>query len=220
MRHRILCSLLLFSIAPWSKATPLKHILFGGQLTEKTYLGAFLYKSSVASQANDSIFANALQEFTQQVIASTRINFSKAEKSKDKNKLEKTAEKSLKRESLVSGFVDALTLLYDTVSDMLLYPAFSFLFLIMTVVLIFLVVQLVVKIRKDKTTPARNLLFLLALHLLIYADLFMVMYDKRKVLFLFMTFQKDLALVIAAALIGFLLGRSVSRNAFEDRNMP
>lgn len=121
---------------------------------------------------------------------------------------------------MISGFVDALTLLYDTVSDMLLYPAFSFLFLIMTIILVFLVAQLAIKVRKDETTPARNLLFLLALHLLIYADLFMVMYDKRKVLVLFMTFQKDLALVIAAALIGFLLGKSVSKKAFEDRNMP
>lgn len=219
MRYRILCCLLLLSIAPWSKATPLEEPLSWKQFTKAAYPGAYSYKSPIVTQLSRSTIS-ALQKLAQQASQLAMIDFSKAEEGDKKNRLEKIVEKDLKRDGLVSGFVDALTLLYDTVSDMLLYPAFSFLFFIMTLILIFLVVQLVIKVRKDETTPARNLTFLLALHLLVYADLFMVMYDKRKVLVLFMTFQKDLILVIAAALIGFLLGRSVSRKAFEDRNMP
>lgn len=73
----------------------------------------------------------------------------------------------------------------------------------MTAILIFLVIRLVVKIRSDETAAVRSLTFYLPCYLLVYADLFLVMYEKRKILCLFLEFQKDIVLVILAALIGF-----------------
>lgn len=77
---------------------------------------------------------------------------------------------------------------------------------------------------KPTTSAMINLTLYLPLYLLVYAELFMVMYEKRKILFLFLELQRDIVLVIVAALIGFVtggwVGKSISKRVFEEEHVP
>ena len=216
MRRGVLHCLLLWSITPWSNASTLEEKLSWGHLSEITPVWGSLPPNTLVAQESGLSLGKVFLTRAQQV---TKGEFNKLQKTSD-NRLKKILEEDLKGDGLIRGFIDALALLYETISDMLLYPAFSFLFFIMTAILIILIFRLIIKFRRDEPVAVRNLIFLLMLHLLVYADLFLVMYEKRRVLFLFMGFQKDILLVIIAAGLGFWLGRSISRRAFEERNLP
>ena len=143
-----------------------------------------------------------------------------AKKAMDDNELEKQLEKDIRKEGLMIGLVGALTLLYDTISDTLLYPFFSFLFVAMTIALVILVVRLATKYRKDSFVGARRMLFVTAIFLLIYIDLFLVIYEQRKIVFLFLELKKDILLIAVAAMLGFFRGRFASRRDFEEKVVP
>jgi hypothetical protein len=188
----------------------------------KTLFFIFFFVSTAAlsqgqtqeEKANPPLYAHSGQGTQEQPLKN------KSKKIGEGNNLEKILNKDAKREGLVLGFVSALALLYDAISDTLLYPIFSFLFFAMTAGLILLVALLAIKIRKDQSWAVRTLSFFLPLYLLIYIDLFLVMYEKNKVLFLFLEFEKDIALVVLAAGIGFFAGKSLSKSVFEEKDVP
>ena len=219
----VLCCFLLLSITTWSKAyTPGGQSSWGHlpKITQARVSQPQFIAIVEQDRGSITTFERAAKKCAKQALKPAKGDLSKAQKVSDDNKLEKTIEEDMQREGLIIGLIGALILLYDTISDTLLYPAFSFLFFAMTAILIFLVLRLVVKIRRDETAAVRNLTFYLPFYLLVYADLFMVMYEKRKIVFLFLEFQKDIVLVISAALIGFFIGRSISKRAFEEKNVP
>lgn len=84
---------------------------------------------AIVEQGSGSIttFESAAQKLAQQAFKPAKGNLSKALKVSDDNKLEKIAEADIQREGLILGLMGALVLLYDTLSDTLLYPAFCFL---------------------------------------------------------------------------------------------
>ena len=133
---------------------------------------------------------------------------------------EEILEEDIKRDGLILGIMSVLTLLYNTLSNTLIYPAFSLLFFVMTAILIFLVARLFIKFRKDETSVVKRLTLFIAFYLLIYTDLFLVVYEKRKVLFLFLEFQKDILLIIVATLVGVAIGKLTSKETFEEQDIP
>ena len=144
----------------------------------------------------------------------------KAENVLDDNQLEKSLDADLKRGGLFLGLISALTLLYDTVVDTLLYPTFVFLFFVMTCIVILLGVRLFLHYKREEVYRANSSLFWFFLVLLIYFDLFLVIYEKRKILFLFLELQKDTLLIALAALAGFIRGNFSSKRDFEEKVLP
>ena len=138
----------------------------------------------------------------------------------DKNNLGKLLEEEGQRDGLLVGLFGALALLYSTVSDTLLYPIFSFLFFVITATLIFLLIRLIIKYRKDDFLAFRRLTFIFFLLLIVYIDLFLVIYESRRAFSLALEFQKDIILILLAALVGFIRGRLSSKRDFEEKVVP
>lgn len=222
----VLCCFLLFSITTWIKTyTPGGQSSWGNspQTTQEWVSQPKLIariEQDREAKGFITTFEKEAKKLDKQVLKPAKEGLSRIKKIGDDNKLEKILKEDMQRDGLILGLIGALTLLYDTISDTLLYPVFSFLFFVMTAILIFLVVRLIIKIRRDEFSAVRSLTFYLSLYLFVYADLFMVMYEKRKILFLFLEFQKDIVLVILSALIGFVMGKSISKRVFEEENIP
>ncbi len=178
----------------------------------------------VAAAAQNEAPLEALEERVEEVKAAVAKPAEdivrKAQKALDDNQLEKVLETDVQRGGLFLGLISALTLLYDTVSDTLLYPTFVFLFFVMTCVVIFLGVRLILRYRQDDFSGANFWLFWFSLALLVYVDLFLVIYEKRKILLLFIELQKDILLIALAALAGFIRGQMYSKRDFEENVVP
>ena len=218
MRSSILYFLLL-SVTAWSKTDfPKGYHTFShsakGMQVSLSYSDNLVAFNQSSSTPNFVSTAN-----TSEVEAAQIMHCDDQTESEDK-KLEQILEEDIKRDGLILGIMSVLTLLYNTLSNTLIYPAFSLLFFVMTAILIFLIVQLFVKIRKDEISVVKRLTLFIAFYLLIYTDLFLVVYEKRKVLFLFLEFQKDILLIIVATLIGVAVGRLISKKTFEEQDIP
>ena len=210
MRTMLLGCLLLSTAAVW--ASPLHYP------TDQPPFLAVANKNT--EEGSFQIIENTLEQDSQSASRAAMGVVEKAKKIMDDNELEKELEKDIRKESLIIGVVGALTLLYNTISDTLLYPFFSFLFVTMTIVLIFLLFRLIVKYRTENFAGTRQLLFVTSIFLLIYIDVFLVIYEQRKVLLLFLELKKDIILIGFAAGIGFLRGKLSSRRNFEDNLVP
>lgn len=138
----------------------------------------------------------------------------------DESKLNELLKKDLKQDGLIMAIVGALTLLYSAISDALLYPIFSLLFLIQTALLFLLGIQLAKKYREGDFLAQRKLLFATGLLVLIYFDLFMIVYEQRNILLLGLTLQKDIVIILAAAFLGFIRGKYTTKREFEEKLVP
>ncbi|MEL7062372.1 MAG: hypothetical protein AAFP00_01445 [Bacteroidota bacterium] len=215
MRNKLHC-FLLFSLATWPQAQALANA--------PQSVGHYPLIAAAKEEQQETNPIKALEEglkkVDEKIVQPTTNILGKAQKASEDKGLEKILEEDIQREGLILGLISALTLLYGIISNILLYPAFSFLFFAMTFILMLLIAQLVNKVRKDEVISMAKLVLPLLLGLLIYGDLFMVMYEKNKILFLFLEFQKDIFLIVTAAVTGFLAGRSVSRKSFEEKIVP
>lgn len=175
-----------------------------------------------ATQDKDATLDILEQEFqkTTEGTKQTTSNLLKKASEIDENQLSEVLAKDLKREGLLMGIIGALTLLYNATSDALLYPIFSFLFFIQTILLILLSIQLVKKYKQGDIWGHKRLLFITGMFVLIYFDLFLVVYEQRKVLLLGISLQKDIILMLIAAFFGFLRGKYASKEKFEEEVMP
>ena len=59
-----------------------------------------------------------------------------------------------------------------------------------------------------------------ALYCVVYLDLFLVVFQQKQVLFLFLELEKDIALIIIAALMGYVGGKFSSSKTFEEKELP
>lgn len=123
-------------------------------------------------------------------------------------------------EGLLRACVHAVDVLYHALSHTLLYPVFSFCFLFLSVLLVALCVLLVKQLVKGRTVAAKRTFGLAVLCLLLHTNLFLVMYEKQKVVVLFITFQRNTLLMLGSVLVGFWLGKLVSKTSFEETTMP
>ncbi len=137
-------------------------------------------------------------------------------------KLEATHSIMIQKEGIVAGLMSSLTLLYHAIASVLLYPVFSFLLVAMTLVLLVSGIWVGLKIWRTgfASRRVRYWLMILPFYLLVYADLFVVMYEKRKILILFLTLQKDIVLIIIASFLGLLIGKFFSKSTFEEEIIP
>ena len=113
-----------------------------------------------------------------------------------------------------------LALLYETISNVFIYPILAILFLLMTIVLIALIVRIILKMRRDDTFSVRKALLYIFIYLLIYFDLFLIIYEEKRITVLFLSFEKDTILIVLSALIGFFIGKMTSKRTFEEKALP
>ncbi|MGI2257077.1 hypothetical protein ACRRVD_00595 [Candidatus Cardinium hertigii] len=119
----------------------------------------------------------------------------------------------------VQNILGGLALCYNFLTNLLLYPIFSFLLLLLSVGAIVLGGLWIKKIKNEKSISTRWILCS-CLYLLLYLDLFLVVYEKKKILLLMIELEKDLFLIIAAACIGYVVGKFFSSKFFEEKELP
>lgn len=163
-------------------------------------------------------FFGNLKESATKEVSKTFNNIKKA--TKKTNNLEKVTREDLKSKGLVGGVMGGLALLYETISNVFIYPILAILFLLMTIVLIALIVRIILKMRRDDTFSVRKALLYIFIYLLIYFDLFLIIYEEKRITVLFLSFEKDTILIVLSALIGFFIGKMTSKRTFEEKALP
>ncbi|AXI23984.1 hypothetical protein CE557_146 [Cardinium endosymbiont of Sogatella furcifera] len=133
--------------------------------------------------------------------------------------LDEILKKDTHAEGVIQNILGGLALCYNVLANLLLYPIFSFLLLILSLGGLILLGLWVKKIKDEKSISTTWMLFT-CLYLLFYFDLFLVVYQKRAVLFLFLELEKDLFLTIIAASIGYIIGKFFSSKFLEEKKLP
>ncbi|WP_419241323.1 hypothetical protein [Cardinium endosymbiont of Nabis limbatus] len=133
--------------------------------------------------------------------------------------LDEILKKDTHSEGAIQNILGGLAVCYNFLANLLLYPIFSFLLLLLSLGAILLVGFWIKKIKDEKSISTTWILFT-CLYLLFYLDLFLVVYQKREVLFLFLELEKDLFLTVAAASIGYIVGKFFSSKIFEEKKLP
>lgn len=133
--------------------------------------------------------------------------------------LDEILKKDTHAEGAIQNILGGLALCYNVLANLLLYPIFSFLLLLLSAGAIVLGGFWVKKLKHEKSISTTWMLFT-CLYLLFYLDLFLVVYQKRAILFLFLELEKDLFLTIVAACIGYVIGKFFSSKLFEEKELP
>jgi len=119
----------------------------------------------------------------------------------------------------IQNILGGLALCYNVLTNLLLYPIFSFLLLLLSLGAIVLGGLWIKKIKNEKSISTRWILSTF-LYLLFYLDLFLVVYQKKKILLLMLELEKDLFLISAAGCIGYVVGKFFSSKFFEEKELP
>ncbi|TDG95616.1 hypothetical protein [Cardinium endosymbiont of Culicoides punctatus] len=138
---------------------------------------------------------------------------------KPSDSLDEILKKDADSEGLIANILGGLSLCYHFLANLLLYPIFSFLLLLLTLGIVILGTFWVKKIKSNQPMPTHWMIFT-GLYLLFYFDLFLVVFQKRKILLLFLELEKDLLLMIVAAAIGYIVGKVFSSRSFEEKELP
>ncbi|WP_339043845.1 hypothetical protein [Cardinium endosymbiont of Tipula unca] len=148
----------------------------------------------------------------------TEVNPS-VDSDKPSDSLDEILKKDADSEGVMANILGGLSLCYNALANLLLYPIFSFLLLLLSLGALVLGVFLLKKARSKQPIATRWMIFT-GLYILFYFDLFLVVFQKRKVLLLFLELERELLLTIVAALIGYVVGKFFSSKSFEEKELP
>ncbi|WP_342265297.1 hypothetical protein [Cardinium endosymbiont of Philonthus spinipes] len=178
---------------------------------------SFKLNHAVASWHKEDMMVQALQVTTSYITHETDVPSDQKDMPSDS--LDEILKKDTHAEGAIQNILGGLALCYNVLANLLLYPIFSFLLLILSLGGIILVGIWISKIKNEKAISTTWILFT-CLYLLFYFDLFLVVYQKREVLFLFLELEKDLFLTVSAAFIGYVVGKFFSSKFFEEKKLP
>ena len=154
-----------------------------------------------------------------QALQATDSDTTNEKKNRPSDTLDEILKKDTHSEGAIQNILGGLALCYNVLANLLLYPIFSFLLLLLSLGAIVLIGLWIKKIRNEKAISTTWMLFT-CLYFLFYLDLFLVVYQKREVLFLFLELEKDLFLTVISASIGYVVGKFFSSKFFEEKKLP
>lgn len=140
----------------------------------------------------------------------------------DNNKpasLDEILKKEIHAAGAIRNVLSGLTLCYNVVANLLLYPIFSFLLLALSLGAMVIAGFWIKKIKQEEPISALWML-MTSLYILCYIDLFLVVFQQRKVLLLCLELERDLLLMVVAASIGYVVGKFFSHKSFEEKEIP
>ncbi len=134
--------------------------------------------------------------------------------------LKDVAQDEIYQDGITSSTMGAFAIAYSAISNLILYPIFSFLFLIFAVISLIIIVMLVKQYMAKNITSVTKHLLVLVFTLLLLIDTGLIAYEKKKVVLLFFNLQKDILFMIIACLVGFFAGKMYSKTSFEENVVP
>lgn len=133
--------------------------------------------------------------------------------------LEEVLKKDVSAPGIISNILGGITLFYNALTRILLYPIFSFLLLLLSLGGLILLAILIKKLKNEQ--PISNFFAIFcSIYVMLYIDLFLVVYQKSKILFLFLELEREVVLITIAALIGYTIGKFFSNQFFEEKKLP
>lgn len=142
-----------------------------------------------------------------------------SEAQKTSDSLDEILKKDIDSEGVMNNILGGLALCYNALANILLYPIFSFLLILLSAGAVILAAFWIQKFKKEQPISVAWMIFS-GLYGLLYIDLFLVLFQKSTVLFLFLELEKDLIVMIIAALIGYTVGKYFSSKRFEEQELP
>jgi len=136
------------------------------------------------------------------------------------DQIKAVAKSELAKGGVISPTIGSFLLIYTAISNLILYPTFTFLFFLMIAVMGFLIVQTFSVYSKGGVLEGRKWLSITILAFLIHMDIYLVAYEKGQIFFLFLTLQKDIVFIAIATIIGFMIGKMYSKSNFEENVVP
>lgn len=133
--------------------------------------------------------------------------------------MEDILKKDTASQGIISNVLGGVMLFYLALTQILLYPIFSFLLLILSIGCIVIGALIWRKIQNEEFISNGFMIFC-GIYLMAYIDLFLVVFQKSKILFLFLELERDIFLMIIAAIFGFIIGRFFYRNMLEEKKIP
>lgn len=133
--------------------------------------------------------------------------------------MEDILKKDTDSQGIISNVLGGVMLFYLALTQILLYPIFSFLLLILSIGGIVIGALIWRKIQNEEFISNGFMIFC-GIYLLAYIDLFLVVFQKSKILFLFLELERDIFLMIIASIFGFIIGRFFYRNMLEEKKIP
>lgn len=133
--------------------------------------------------------------------------------------MEDILKKDTASQGIISNVLGGVMLFYLALTQILLYPIFSFLLLILSIGGIVIGALIWRKIQNEEFISNGFMIFC-GIYLLAYIDLFLVVFQKSKILFLFLELERDIFFMIIASIFGFIIGRFFYRNMLEEKKIP
>jgi len=133
--------------------------------------------------------------------------------------LDEILKKDINSEGIINNILGGLALCYNALANILLYPVFSFLLVVLSLGIVILATFLIKKIKEEQELSP-TWMICSVVYLLVYLDLFLVVFQKNTILFLFLELEKDLIMFIIAALLGYIIGKYFSSRSFEEKRLP
>lgn len=141
------------------------------------------------------------------------------EEKKTSDTLDEILKKDVDSEGVMNNILGGLALCYNALANILLYPIFSFLLVVLSVGALILLAFWIQKFKNEQSIPAGWMIFS-GLYVLFYIDLFLVLFQKSGVLFLALELERDLVLMIASVGLGYVVGKYFSSQKFEEQELP
>lgn len=113
----------------------------------------------------------------------------------------------MEESDLADNIAAGLYLIYDNVSRLIVYPAFTLLFFAILVVIAALVIVAIRKYLQCELMLALKIFILAILLCFVLGDVYLIAFGKVKVFILFLRVQKDIFFILTACLIGVLAGK-------------
>jgi len=136
------------------------------------------------------------------------------------NKLKNLIEGEAKRQGLITGIMSGIAFLYSSISDLLLHPVLTIVLSILTLGLVLLITFIIVLLRREEFSSLSKLVSFGILYFILYIDLLFIIYEQRKITMMFLSLDKDIFLVVLAAIVGYFIGKYSSREVFEEKVLP
>ncbi|MDD9139788.1 MAG: hypothetical protein NQ127_02550 [Candidatus Cardinium sp.] len=133
--------------------------------------------------------------------------------------LEEIFKKDATTGGIICNVLSGLALCYNALANLLLYPIFSFLLLALSLGALVLAYFWMKKIKAEQPI-APSWVIVTSFYLLCYLDLFLIVFQKKQVLLLFLELEKDLLLVSIAIGVGYVAGKLSSSKSFEQKKLP
>jgi hypothetical protein len=121
---------------------------------------------------------------------------------------------------LLTYIMSGLSIIYSSISHLLIYPVFTLLFFALLVIIVVLFVYSIKKYLQCEILLAAKIFIVAILASFALLDVYLIAFGKTEVFILYIKIQKDIFFILCACFIGLMAGRLLFKGSSSDEVMP